>query len=424
MAKAEISDAVGIFPYHEGTELKFDQLTQRASEESDPQVPSSDGTKEREQRSPRRKRYITAGIVAAVVAVVAVVVTSAMDGTGGQGRSAGEPDTPDVTARPDQSPPRDLIAAGNIVLSAYYTTKDVAQPNGDTIRTYNWWLLNANTERYEKTDWAWLSVAPGMQTAAVLERDLPVNRIGLLSLTTGKVKRWIEVDQNVGGVQFSPDGKQLLATTYGHNPDRMFMDAPQVVNGKEQPGPKASRTGFYVIDVASGEADFTKRPAEKSLMLMPGGGRKDFRWSHDSKLLWEYRTDKPGRIYYQVNGSKTEVPKAETHLAYAEAGLSPDGTLMAGSFVGRKGQIVSEVLDSRTGERAALVPGQQLLAWADDKRLVAWSCDPEQCDPGRTEFRNQLILVSLDGEKVTPLSGFRKAKLYYDGRWTPVFTTR
>ncbi len=409
MATAAFLDATRI-PSHEGTEVKFDQLTHGASEESAPQAPPSDGVNEREQRWPRRKRYAAAGIVAAVVAVVAVV-TLTMDGTGGQDRSAGKPDTPDVTARPDQSPPRDLIAAGKVALSAYYTTKDVKQPNGDVIRTYNWRLLNASTERYEETDWAWLSVAPGMQTAAVLERDLPVNRIGLLSLTTGKVKRWIEVDKSVGGVQFSPDGKQLLATAYGLNPDRMFMDTPQWVNEKKQPGSKASRTGFYVIDIASGKADFSERPAEKNVILMPGGGRKDFRWSHDSKLLWEYRTDKPGRIYYQVNGSKTKVPKAEAHLAYAEAGLSPDESLVAGTFAGRKGQIVSEVLDAGTGERTALIPGQQLLAW-------------EQCDPGRGEFRNQLLLVSLDGEKVTSLSGFREAKLYYDGRWTPVFTKR
>ncbi|MFJ3968132.1 hypothetical protein ACIPYR_08190 [Streptomyces parvus] len=392
--------------------MKIDKLTHGASEESAMQVPPSDGTDEREQQSPRRKRYIAAGIVAVVVAVVAVAVTLA------------KPESPDVSARPDQSPPQDLIAAGDVALSAYYTTKDVKQPNGDVIRTYNWRLLDVNTERYEETDWAWLSVAPGMQSAAVLERDLPVNRIGLLNLTTGKVKRWIKVDKSVGGVQFSPDGQRLLATTYHLNPDGMFKDTSQVVNGKKQPGPKASRTGAYVIDIASGEAEFIERPADKNVMLMPGGGRQDFHWSHDSKQLWEYRTDEPGRSYFGLDSSETEAPKAEAHLTYAKAGLSPDKSLVAGSFAGKKGQIISEVLDSRTGKRAGLVPGQQLVAWADDKRLIAWSCDPEQCKPGRDEFRNQLILVSLDGEKVTPLSGFRKAKLYYDGRWTPVFTRR
>ncbi|MEW2630382.1 hypothetical protein AB0903_01660 [Streptomyces sp. NPDC048389] len=51
-------------------------------------------------------------------------------------------------------------------------------------------------------------------------------------------------------------------------------------------------------------------------------------------------------------------------------------------------------------------------------------CDPEECDPGKGEFRNQRILVGLDGRKTIPLSGFRKAKLRYDGRWTPVLTQR
>ncbi|GHH40497.1 hypothetical protein [Streptomyces candidus] len=405
--------------------MKFDQATPATSEESAPQVPPSNGSNKREQRPSRRGAYVAAGIVAAVVAAAAIAVTLTMGGNGEQGQqSSAKSAGPDVTARPDQSPPRDLIAAGKIALSAYHTTKDVKQPNGDVIRTYNWRLLNTNTGRYEETDWAWLSVAPGMQTAAVLERGLPAKRVGLLSLATGKVTRWIDVDKGVGGVQFSPDGKKLLATAYGLNPDRMFMDTPQQVNGKKQPGPKASRTGFYAIDVATGKADFADRPADKTAVLMPGGGRKDFRWSHDSKLLWEYRTDNPGRIFYTLKGSETQAPKAEAHLDYAEAGLSPDGNLVAGSFAGKKGQIISEVLDARTGKRAALVPGQQLLAWADDKHLVAWSCDPEQCDPGRGEFRNQLILVGPEDETVTPLSGFREAKLHYDGRWNPVFTRR
>lgn len=407
---AAILDGTKIIPPHEGTEVKFDQATSGISEESAPQVSSSDGSSKREQRPSRRRGYIAAGIVAVVVAVAAIAVNL----TGSD----------DVTARPDQSPPRDLIAAGNVALSAYYTTKDVKQPGGDVTRTYTWWLLDPKTRKYEKTDWAWLSVAPGMQTAAVLERDLPAKRVGLLSLNTGKVERWIEVGKGVGGVQFSPSGKKLLAVAYGLNPDRMSMETPQQVNGEKQPGPKASRTGFYTIDIDSGKADFAERPTDKDAVLMPFGGRKDFRWSQDGKLLWEYRTDEPGRIYYKADGSEAQAPKAEAHLDYAEAGLSPDGSLVAGSFAGKKGQIVSEILDAGTGKRTALVPGQQLLAWTDDKHLIAWSCDPQQCDPGRGEFRNQLILVGPEKETVTPLSGFREAKLRYDGRWTPVFTKR
>lgn len=425
MMEAEIPDATGISPTYEGTEVKFDQPSPATSEERAPQVPRSDSGDARAQQPTRRRRYIAAGIVAAVVAVAAAVVTLTVGGKSEQGQKpADESGSPDVTAQPDQSPPRDLIAAGKVILSAYHTTKDVKQPGGDIVRTHNWRLLNTKTERYEETDWAWLSVAPGMRTAAVLERELPAKRIGLLNLTTGKVQRWIEVDKGVGEVQFSPDGTKLVATAYGLHPDRMFIDTPQQVNGEKQPGPKASRTGFYAVDVATGKADFIDKPADKNVPLMPFGGRNDFRWSHDSKLLWEYRTDEPGRIYYDVKGNEAKVPKAEAHLDYAEAGLSPDGSLVAGSFAGERGQIVSEILNARTGKRAALVPGQQLVAWVDDRRLIAWSCDPEQCAPGRDEFRNQLILVGPDEENVTPLSGFREAKRHYDGRWTPVFTRR
>jgi hypothetical protein len=348
-----------------------------------------------------------------------------VDGGGTQGRPAGELDTPEVVARADQSPPRELVAAGRIAVSAYYTTKIVKQSDGGAIGTYEWSLLNAATERYEKTDWAWLDVAPGMQTAAVLERDLPVNRIGLLELATGKVERWIEVDKRVGGVQFSPDGKRLVATTYSLHPDGFFKDTSYRLNDKTVPGPKPSRTGYYVIDVASGQADFAELPPRKNEREVgPRGGRQDFRWSLDGKLVWEPWGNKEGGIYYDVNGKEMPVPKQEASLPSPRAVLSRDGRLVTGAFAGEGDQIVSEVLDAKTGRRAALVPGQQLLAWADDNHLIAWRCDPRQCDPGKGEFRNQLLLVSLDGKKTTPLTGFRKAKLRYDGRWTPMLTQR
>ncbi|MDV6288691.1 hypothetical protein R2F25_15220 [Streptomyces sp. UP1A-1] len=63
---------------------------------------------------------------------------------------------------------------------------------------------------------------------------------------------------------------------------------------------------------------------------------------------------------------------------------SPDGKLVTGGFAGGEdGRIVSAVLDAKTGERSAVVPGQQLLAWADDTHLIAWRCDPDQCLAGQ-----------------------------------------
>ncbi|MFJ8537572.1 hypothetical protein [Streptomyces sp. NPDC093591] len=389
------------------------------------QVPRSDDSTEREQPSWLRGRSRSLAVAAVAVVAAVIGVSLALTGGGPEGQS----EASDVVARPDQSPPRELIAAGQVAVSGYYTTKLVQQPGGDAVNAREWSLHNAATKRYEKTDWAWLDVAPGMKTAAVLEGDLPVNRIGLMNLSTGKVQRWIKVDKGVGGVQFSPDGERLVATTYSHNPDGLFQDAPVRVaggDGQEMPGPKQSRTGFYVIDVDSGQAEFSERPAKKdSLAAMAGTGRQDFSWSRDGELLWEQRLDQPGRSYYDVNGRLKSLPQQKTDLIFPPVATSPDGKLVTGGFAGSKdGQIVSAVLDAKTGERSAVVPGQQLLAWADNTHLIAWRCDPSQCQPGKGEFRNQLVLVSLDGDKVTPLSGFRKAEVDYVGRWNPIFTKR
>ncbi|MGW6564485.1 hypothetical protein [Streptomyces sp. NPDC054975] len=264
-----------------------------------------------------------------------------------------------------------------------------------------------------------------MKTAAVLERDLPVRRIGLLNLATDKVERWIKVDKAVGSVQFAPDGRRLVATTYGLSPDGLFKDASYQLNDKMVPGPKPSRSGFYVIDVASGQATFAERPTRKNEHgFSVGGGRQDLMWSRDGALLWEPWNNKARKVFYGVDGKEAPTPKLEADLGFPGAVLSPDGKLATGEFVGENGQIVSEVRDAKSGKRAAVVPGQQLLAWADDDALIAWRCDPAQCDPGKGEFRNQLVLVGLDGKSLTPLSGFRKPELRYEGRWTPIFTAR
>ncbi|MFE2972015.1 hypothetical protein ACFXKC_52360 [Streptomyces sp. NPDC059340] len=402
-----------------------DPHARAAVKTSSPEARPAADSAERPQPLLRRRkarRLVVAAVVAAVAAA-GIAVSLALRGGEAHGRPASVPDVTGVAAHPDQSPPRELIAAGKAAVSAYYTMKLVKQPNGNAIGTYEWRLLNTATGRYGKTDWAWLDVAPGMQTAAVLERDLPVDRIGLLNLATGKAQRWIKVDRSVGGVQFSPDGKRLLATAYSLNPDGLFKDASYRVNDKTVPGPKQSRTGFYVIDVASGKADFAERPGEKSGQGAPAGGRQDFQWSRDGELVWEPGNNEAGLIYYDVTGKRMPAPEREARPSYPGAVRSPDGSLVAGAFVGQGDQIVSEIRNAKTGKRAAVVPGQQLLAWADNSHLIAWRCDPERCSPGEGEFRNQLLLVGLDG-KATPLSGFRTAKLQDESRWFPVFTRR
>lgn len=347
----------------------------------------------------------------------------ALTGDGDEVRPASEMNKSDIIAHPDQSPPRNMIAAGDTALSAFYVHKEVKQPGGDIVRTRVYGLLDQKTAEYRKTKWAFLDVAPGMRTAAVLEGELPAERIGLLDMITGKVDRWIPVGHGVASVEFSPDGTKLLATTYSKNPDRSFADHLQNVNGKEVPGPVASRTGFSVVDLDSGEENWHKAPQWKDEWGFFYNSREDLEWGQDGRSVFADIGEKPFRQYYDLNGDKIDMPASEKYVSYAEAGLSPNGKLIGGEFAGDGDEISSEIVDSRTGERVTTVPGQQLLAWADDKRIIAWGCDPKRCS-GKGEFRNQLILLTVGSDKVVQLSGFRKASAEYPGRWVPVFTER
>ncbi|MER5471963.1 WD40 repeat domain-containing protein [Streptomyces sp. NPDC002685] len=374
------------------------------------------------RRRRRTRRLATVAVATAAVVAVAVGVPRLVGG-GDDVRPASEMNKSDIIGHPEQSPPRTMIAAGDTVLSAFYVNKPVKQANGDSVLTRVYGLLDQKSGTYKLVKWAFLDVAPGSRTAAVLEGELPARRIGLLDLITGKVDRWIPVDRGVGGVAFSPDGKKLVATTYAKDPDRTFVDHPRNVNGKEIPGPVPSRTGFAVVDVASGRADWHEAPYQTDEMGWPGNSREDFDWSHDGTLVYVNSMEKPFRQYYGLDGDKAEWPVGEKVPVSVEAGVSPDGKLGAGNFAGRGTVIAAAIVDPRTGGQVDTVPVQQLLAWADNKRLIAWGCDPKRCS-GKGEFHNQLLLVTIGTDKVVPLSDFRKASDTYPGRWTPVFSTR
>ncbi|MFI5801305.1 hypothetical protein [Streptomyces sp. NPDC051561] len=397
------------------------------------EAPEADGTTVRSPRqgapgAARRRKVRAAVVTGAVAGVVAlgVVVALAVDGGGdAQEPTTATPPATGVAADPGQSPPRKLVAAGRVAVSGYYTTKSVTQSDGNGSVEFEWNLINSTTGTYAKGDWSWVDIAPGMRTAVVLEKELPAKRVGLLDLATHKVTRWIKVDKGVGGVRFSPDGKRLVATAYSADPDRLYKEESYQVNDTKVPGPKPSRTGFYVIDVASGKAEFTARPPKKNERgYVVGGGRQDMSWNRDGTVLWEPWSNKAGKVFVEPGGREVPVPKTETGLGAPGSVLSPDKKLVTGEFVGTAEQVVSEVRDVKTGKRAALVPGQQLLAWADDDALIAWRCEPKQCSPGKGEFRNQLVLAGLDGESVTPLTGFRRPSLKDDDRWNPIFTKR
>ncbi|MFD7713955.1 WD40 repeat domain-containing protein [Streptomyces sp. NPDC059786] len=372
----------------------------------------------------RRRARGFAAVAAATAAVVAVAVGVPLldsgkdDGT----RLASEMNRSDIIAHPDQTPPRDLIAAGDVALAAYFTysTDKQTKDRGVLRRTY--WLLDQETGKYVKAaKWSVLDVAPGMRTAAVLEDDLPAKRIGLLDLYTGKVERWIPVDRGVASVEFSEDGSKLLATTYDENPDLLYRaDYDSDGDGKNNDWMprygETSRTGFYVVDVDSGETSWSRVSGVTDDMNV----RQDFEFSDDATRVWAGLSTEPGIQYFDLRGNKAGPPAGEMYRrGSVVAGLSPDGKLVAGDFAGTDKTTASEILDARTGRRLHKVHGQQLLAWVDDKRLIAWDIEP-----GTNEFHNRLMLITIGSDKVVPLSGFRKGNDGAGGRWTPVFAER
>ncbi|MGW1022655.1 WD40 repeat domain-containing protein [Streptomyces sp. NPDC002577] len=401
-------------------ELVRDSLREQAAEQPPPGPDFADRVLTARRRRRTRGLACAAAATAAVVAVA--VAVPLLDAGKDDVRLASEMNESDIIAHPDQTPPRDLIAAGNVALAAYYTSSLVEQTDdrGVAMRTYS--LLDQKTGKYVKTTkWSYIAVAPGMRTAAVLEQDLPAKRIGLLDLLTGEVERWIPVDHGVGGVEFSSDGSKLVATTYDKNPDlRYRADYDSDGDGKKndwmpQYG-QSDRTGFSVIDVDSGKGSWSQVTYNSQDLNV----RQDFAFSHDGKLVYSGITTAPHEQYYDFSGKEVAKPADEKHLRWwVDARLSPDGKLAAGDFAGGNKTTASEIIDPYTGKRIYKVHGQQLLAWADDKRLIAWDITP-----GTNEFHNRLVLVTIGSDKVVSLSGFRKGNDGAAGRWTPVFAER
>ncbi|MFJ4894487.1 WD40 repeat domain-containing protein [Streptomyces sp. NPDC088788] len=370
----------------------------------------------------RRRNRRTASVAVATVAAIAVAVAvPRLVGGGDDVRPASEMNKSSIIAHPDQTPPRDLIAAGDTALAAYYVRHMVVKSATDAVNGRTYSLLDQKTGKYVKTtQWSYVSVAPGMRTAAVLEKRLPARRIGLLDLLTGKVERWIPVDHGVASAEFSSDGRKLVATTYAKDPDLVHkLDYDSDGDGKKNdwgvPFGTSARTGFCIVDVGSGKSTWSEVTDSQDL-----NARQDFAFSNDAQLVYSGLTTAPGTRFYDLRGNKAATPANEKHLNwYVEARLSPDGKLGAGDFAGGRKTTASEIIDPRSGKRIAKVHGQQLLAWADNKRLIAWDIAS-----GTNEFHNRLVLVTIGSDTVVPLSGFRKGNDGAGGRWDPVFAKR
>lgn len=353
-----------------------------------------------------------------------MITPTALDrGGNGPSQSSG---VSGVESHPSQSPPRDRIAAGDQVLAAYYSTRKVRQPDHDVIQTRTYHLLNPRTGRYT-TDprWSDVAVAPGLRTAVVIEQTLPARRVGLLDLATDQVTRWIPVPQGAGAVAVSPDGGKAVVTTYDQNPNRLFWANRSMVNDTYEPQPEYSRTGFAVVDLPSGASQWHPVAPDVSVPFeaFPRSGSA-LLFSSDGSLLMDRRMTAPVTVFRRLDGTAVPAPEREKYedTEGAPAGLSPDGTLMAGGSASHGWSTATEVLDPVTGKRVALLRGEVLLAWVDDKHLIAWDIMPGS----KNEFGNRLVLVTVGGSKEVPLSGPRHTASDEPSpaRWEPVFAHR
>ncbi|MFD5256128.1 YncE family protein [Streptomyces bobili] len=382
----------------------------------------------------RRRTHRLVSVAAATAAVVAVAVAVPMLNDGRDDvRPASVTQGDGISAHPDQSPPSGLIAAGRSALAAYYTTALVAKNEKEATLERTYWLLDPDTGKYEKdTRWSFVAVAPGLKTAAVLERTLPAARIGLLDLATGEVERWIPVGKGVAGLAFSNDGTELVATTYSEHPDPLgkFGNAGGS-EGEWTSTHKVSRTGFLLLDLAGRDRGVWHPVASSS-----AGGRADFAFTRDDQHLFATGGGLVTLVrptFYDLSGKESAAPANEKHLRWdVPARLSPNGRLAAlglaeeyqpaiapeaGSLPGRSYSLIKDPL---TGKEITKVRGAELLAWADDQRLIAW----ERTTGEDETYKDRLVLVTIGSDRVVPLSGVREHPETGQEPWEPVFAER
>jgi len=312
-----------------------------------------------------------------------------------------------VSAQLDESPPRHLVAADDVALSAY-TVSIKVPPFTD-----QWFLYNGRSGTYEPTPWATLDVSPGMGLAAGLEGPMVNNRIGIVDMTTGKVFSWISTDHLVGAVQFSPDGTELLATTYaalGVGESTTYV-----------------RDGIVLIDLVTGKQTFHSIPHD-TVPPEPFGAIANAiaRWTPDGKYVWLEYVEAPAdpggpslnlltlkSVYKFFRPDGTPMPPPANAAAITldrgrGAAVSPDGTKVLIASLGS----TTAVRDVTTGAKY-IQRVDQLKSWASNNALVA-------------EKASTLVLVSVDGRSIVTLTATESISQDGSvvGSWQPLVTRR
>ncbi|GAA2300867.1 hypothetical protein GCM10010149_57470 [Nonomuraea roseoviolacea subsp. roseoviolacea] len=386
----------------------------------------------RPARTPRGRVRPWALAAGALALAAGVTVALVVPGTGGEDRGATvrpatgltlperpSPAPTDIRTYTEGRPPRTLIAAGNVAVSAYWTTTtEKASANLQRLRR-TWWLYDPRNDGYEKTDWAWVDVAPGLQTAAAISGGLLGRQIVIVDMATRRNTSVIGLEHDAGSLVWSPDGTKLLVTTYSDYPD-VWKGSPDSPDWHTVGG--GHRTGYYLIDVTTGEKEYHELPELADMLNEPAGSgpgngnnRQDLGWSLDGSLIWAPTDTRPDRLFYTLDGKRHD-PPADRYIPHAgTTALSPNGKLVIGP---RQSGLPTEITDARSGKVAGRQKVLQLLAWADDDNVVALGCARE-CDD---EFDAGLVLVSVDGTRTTQLAATGKSE--GEGSWRWVLTPR
>jgi WD40 repeat protein len=231
-------------------------------------------------------------------------------------------------------------------------------------------------------------------------------RLGILDMNTREILKWFDLEHPVASVAWSPDGTKVLATAYSSSPDLLEGEG-------DQAGPTGSspRTGYYLVDVRAGTADFHPLPVRDADTM---NARQDFGWSLDGTLIWAPVVVEPGKLFFTLDGRERPAPEGEQYVwGTGHSAISPDGRLLLGPA-----GLPTKIFDVATREIAGRQNVLQLHAWADDDNVLALGC-AGSCD---NEFNNGLVLVSVDGERTTQLS--RNRNTQENGAWRWVLTPR
>lgn len=324
------------------------------------------------------------------------------------------PDETAIVAHQEQPVPVDMIAVGPAALATYQLGEDGP-----------WYLLNTTTNKYEKTRWWNISVAPGLRLAAVLEQE-GAKRIGIVDTSTMAVIRWLPVPKQLAAVTWSPDGAKIAATAFGTWADAaLHSPPPDVIGPIDEP---MSRIGLYIVDTRTGATTYSAfKPAPTGDGNMLDGAV----WiGADLLVVRDYYDDRVSpSLYFRANGELAAKPHMGIDLnTLSGAGLSPDGKLYVSeipSVPQPNGKTMPNFAVEHTSDgsvvRSYLSQFEQVTSWAGNDIIIAFVCTGSCAN----EFDNHLEAVRISDDTRTALTGPSHSHSDSDGgHILPVFVQR